>query len=441
MFSFVQNWFTPSTSPIGVDFGSDCLRLAQVEQVGDEYQIIATAAADVPPHVRNDTAGRSAFFTQTIRDLLVQGGFKGRKVVLNLPASMIHLQHLRVPKMEDEALKKALAWEARGKLPFDPSHAVLRHQIAGEIYQDQEPKYEVILMAARKDLVEQYLAAANKARLQVAGMNVEPKAVIDCFSHIYHRKSDFEATTFYIDIGCGATRAVIAREGRIRFARNIPVGGEHFTRAVATAMRISQDEARMIRVRLAAQGIEEGAPRAALAATPGAGATPEKESLEGTGFALLNAAVAAAERREPVGHPTPAPAEASDEVPAGERESGQLSVSPLDRDRVEEACREPLARLIEELTLCRRYYESAFHDQPLKRLIFVGGEANQRGLCQQIARALSLPAQIGDPFCRMSKTIPPDPQVGIDRRLPQPAWTVAVGLSMGPAVSTVAKAS
>lgn len=30
MLGFVQNWLAPRANPIGVDFGSDCLRLAQV---------------------------------------------------------------------------------------------------------------------------------------------------------------------------------------------------------------------------------------------------------------------------------------------------------------------------------------------------------------------------------------------------------------------------
>ena len=57
---------------------------------------------------------------------------------------------------------------SRGKLPFDPTQAVLRHLVAGEIYHDQEPKYEVILMAARRELVDQYLAAADGPSSQLS---------------------------------------------------------------------------------------------------------------------------------------------------------------------------------------------------------------------------------------------------------------------------------
>lgn len=429
MLSFVQSWFNPASSPIGVDFGSDCLRVAQVELIGNEHHLVAAASADVPPHVRNDPSARFAFFSEAIRDLLQQGNFRGRRVILSLPASLMHIQHLRIPKMDDEALKKGLAWEARGKLPFDPTQAVLRHLVAGEVYHDQEPKYEVILMAARRELVDQYLAAADRAKLTVVGMNVEPKATIDCFSHIYRRASDVESTTCYVDIGCTASRATIARGGKIQFARVIPIGGEHFSRAVATALRIPLDQARQLRVQLAETGedvnIKTSAP-AAVNVVPAQAAT-EAESLEGTGFALLNAGVAAAERREPKATPV-APVAT---VPAPETQPA--TVAPSDRRHVEEACREPLSRLVEELSLCRRYFESAFQNQPVQRLLFIGGEANQRGLCQQIAREMSIAAQVGDPLCRMSKNVLPGVEIAIDRRVPQPAWAIAIGLSMGPA--------
>jgi len=99
---------------------------------------------------------------------------------------------------------------------------------------------------------------------------------------------------------------------------------------------------------------------------------------------------------------------------------------------VEQACQATVAQLVHELDLCRRYYETTFPNAPVDRLIFVGGEARQRSVCQQIARELGLAAQIGDPMCRMNRTSDVGLESGLDRRLPQPAWAVALGLSMGP---------
>ncbi|HQY87941.1 MAG TPA: pilus assembly protein PilM [Tepidisphaeraceae bacterium] len=91
-------------------------------------------------------------------------------------------------------------------------------------------------------------------------------------------------------------------------------------------------------------------------------------------------------------------------------------------------------RLIDELELCRRYHESTFADKPISRLIFVGGCAKDQNLCQSIAQAMSLPAQLGDPLVRFNRTAMPQ-LTAMDRRAPQPEWAVAIGASLGALVT------
>lgn len=87
-------------------------------------------------------------------------------------------------------------------------------------------------------------------------------------------------------------------------------------------------------------------------------------------------------------------------------------------------------RLIDELELCRRYHESTFTDKPISRLIFIGGGAKDQNLCQTIAQAMSLPAQLGDPLVRFNRSVMPQLEA-LDRRAPQPEWAVAIGTSLG----------
>ena len=462
MLGLVQSWFAPTGNPIGVDFGSDSLRMAQVEPADGEYRLVAAASADVPSPIRQDPSARLNFFADTIRDLLASGNFRGRRAILSLPAASTFIQHLRMPKLEDEELRKALPWEARGKLPIDPTHAVLRHIVAGDIYQESEQKNEVILMAASRELVNQLLAAAARAKLDVVGMNVEAKAIVDCFTQIYRRKSDAEATTCYVDIGSSGTRVVISKGAQILFARSIPIGGEHFNRAVANGLKINLEDARVLRIKLctmqaeashAAQAKAQAAghqghpPEQQYMSRPKPAARPrqaeESESLE-SAFPLLGAAMAKA-GAQGQGH---APRQAQPQPAATARAEARMQHTPqfdgnselADKAaRVDQALRDPLAKLTEELDLCRRYHETTFHSVPLDRLVFVGGEARHRGLCQNIARSMSLAATIGDPLVRMGRTSEVGVESGIDRRQPQPSWSVAVGLSMGPAGGAAAE--
>jgi type IV pilus assembly protein PilM len=410
MLSFVQSWFNPGANPIGVDFGSDGLRMAQVAVEDGEPKLVAAARADVPAHVRNDPAARIAFFADAARELWAQGNFRGRRAVLSLPAAVMTIQHLRMPKGDEESLKKSLPWECAGKLPYDATHALLRHLVAGEVFAEGEQRLEVVVMAAQREWVNQFLAAAARAKLDVVGMNVEPKALVDCFAHVYRRKTDNESTTLFVDIGCGGTRATIARNGQILFARSIPVGGDQLTRAVSAELRVGFEDAKILRIKQC--------------------------------HVQAAADLARAQQKEPNGQP-PAPtsaARAGDAAGAGQATAVGAAASP-DADRVEAACREPVERLAQELTLCRRYHESTFPAMPVDRLVFVGGEARHRWLCVSIARAMDLAAQVGDPMVRMARTTDVGPESGIDRRLPQPDWAVALGLTMGPVGAPVVAAT
>ncbi|MCC6424719.1 MAG: pilus assembly protein PilM [Phycisphaerales bacterium] len=424
MFGLAKKFFVPKANPIGVDFGSDALRLAQVRYEEGDYRLIAAASADVPSHVRNDPSAKLAFFVQTTRDLLAQGNFVGRQAVLSLPASMMFIQHLRMAKMDEQSTLKALPWEAQGKLPIDPSLALMRHIVAGEVYADSEPKQEIIFMAASREAVNQLLGAAGRAKLDVVGMNIEAKAVVDCFGHIYRRKTDQEVTNCFVDIGCTATRVFVARGEQILLARSIPVGGDHLTRAVAEGMGMKFEEARMLRIKLAAV-------QASHVEAPVKVAVREEASEENS-FALLSAGLRAGEGQQRrvedglndrMGGVALADAEVEDRGMADVMGQGPA---------VERACEPVTGKLVEELDLCRRYYETTFPSGGVDRLIFVGGEARQRAMCQRIARELGLAAQVGDPLVRMGRTSDVGIESGIDRRQAQPSWAVAIGLSLGP---------
>jgi type IV pilus assembly protein PilM len=420
MLAFIQSLFAPMPSPIGIDFGTDCLRMAQVHFDGKEHRLVGAASKDVPPPIRRDAAGRSQFFIETVREMLGTGRFRGRAAVLALPAASVHIEHLRIAPMAEAEMTKALAWEARGRMPVDPANALMRHIVAGEVYQDSDLRNEVIVFAAAREFVHRLLADAEKARLDVIGMNVEPMALVDCFGHVWRRKSDATMANCFLDMGHSASRAVIARGNRVMFARTISLGGDQLTGAVAEAMGIGAEQARSLRIKLAE-------------AQPSLDDNRRVRQLDGPGDEAADGA----------GRPIEQPAR-----PGSDASRGHCRRTAADLDdeagAVELACRSSVLRVAEELDLCRRYFEATFPGQTVGRLVFVGGEARHRGLCQQIARQLGIAAQVGDPMVRMSRISDLPADSGIDRRLPQPSWAVAIGLSLGPvtaAPATTAPAS
>lgn len=113
------------------------------------------------------------------------------------------------------------------------------------------------------------------------------------------------------------------------------------------------------------------------------------------------------------------------------KDLAQGHCSPGAQDELYHLLEPPIEGLCQELTLCLQYYDTVFRNQAVERVIFLGGGAYDKRLCQSIAKRLNLTAQIGDPLVRIERAGGAGMACGLDRREPQPDWAVAVGLSLG----------
>jgi len=109
------------------------------------------------------------------------------------------------------------------------------------------------------------------------------------------------------------------------------------------------------------------------------------------------------------------------------------------RGGVTDAAQDDLYRLLgnkieeitDEISRCLHYCESAFRRQTIERVLFLGGEANNKRLCTSIASRLNLAAQVGDPMVGIRRPPGADLRTGADLRPTCPDWAVAIGLSLG----------
>lgn len=436
-FSFVQDLLGTSAAAVGVDLGTETIRMAQVRPDPESPELIAAAARDVPPGASEEPVAYAEFCAEALKELWREGRFEGRKAILGMPSTMMHLLHLRLPKLDSSAIQTALAFEAAGKLPFDPVAGILRHHVVGDVYTNDGPRQEVICTAVRRDYVELLLNAAEKARLEVGGLVATPIALRDCFRRIYRRASDAETGFCFIDIGRTGTRVTIVRGGHLYFARNIPIGGNRLNEVVADAVGVQAAEAKLLRMQLSEQQQQNqgDAQQIEAAARKDRGSAVMQPSTTDHSFAMLNAAMEASKRSAQVGVDPEAYVMTLDKSPrAGAQRRGSSRVTEMS---VAQAVDPILQQLADELQRCRRYHEATFPSVLVDRLVFVGGEAHNRPLCQALARRLGIAAQIGDPVGGLTheiatrKSAPDLSAGGIDTDRQQPAWSVACGLSLG----------
>lgn len=381
-------WVQKNVSPIGIDIGADSVKLLQIARDAQAPRLIGAGRVEIPQEVGHDPSQHAAFVADAIRQLLRQGKFKGKRAITALSSSRAFVQHVRLGKCDPSMVEGQLQVELRGRLPMDPSQMVLRHVTVGEVFADGATKQEVICMAASREFVLRLVSMVRGAGLDVVGMHCEPMAILAAFEHLFEGPSDANHTTLFVDIGSSTTKVLIAHGRQIVFAKTIQVGGENFNRLVAELIQVAPAEARAIRIREAEEGVR-----------------PQFSAPQGTLQMLGTVAVVKPAQGPKVADAT----ELAERVLASET----------------------LEVLIDELQLCAGYHGAMFHDRPIDKMIFLGGESRQTAICQHIAQAMRLPAQLGDPLARVVRA-PLTPSPGVDLHRSQPGWAVPMGLCLLP---------
>ena len=343
------SWFNSRSATIGVDVGRSAVKFAQIDLDEDTPRLIASASVEVPAAQRATATGPLETFEQCVDEALASNPFRGRRAMLGLPASYVHIDRLRLaPMLTDGDLARAVTYESIDRLPFHPSRAKLRHHLAGLVYEKDEQRSEVLVMAVRQDVTERLLSVAAKAKLDVVGLRPEPMALAEAFA-----RCGSDRGRAIVDIGHGSARLYIACGARIEFARSIGIGWQHLCPRADSADEKPQDT--------------ESAANAS-------------EARRGASTSLLApAAVAAARARG-------------------------TATTTQDFDA--------LRRLARELSLSLHYHAETFPASPVGELVFVGGASLHRKTCQHLAAALGLTARPAD-LVSLSPDAPARPDLAV----------------------------
>src|SRR5439155_14552033 len=83
--------------PVGLDIGSDSVKMLQVETVGQTLSVVAAAREPIPAGARERPELRVAAAGDAIRQMFRHGHFAGRRAVVALPREMLHVKNLLMP--------------------------------------------------------------------------------------------------------------------------------------------------------------------------------------------------------------------------------------------------------------------------------------------------------------------------------------------------------
>jgi type IV pilus assembly protein PilM len=244
----------PQAQPIGLDVGLDSIKMLQLEVRGSgdarSLLVIAAAKHPLPEEARKKPERRAALAAQTIQRMFAQQPFVGRRVVAALPREIAHVKNLRLPRTAPEDLEAAIEAEARSLFPFDTSNSSIQYLSAGEVKQGSETRQELIVLAARRAEVDDFVQQLHGAGVEIDSLDSEITGLFRAFERFIRRQDDQVDVQVLLDIGARQTQVIIARGREISFYKTVEIGGLHLLDAVSRKLGITIDEAKALRQRL-----------------------------------------------------------------------------------------------------------------------------------------------------------------------------------------------
>lgn len=161
---------------VGLDIDGRFLAAAQVR----DGKLTSVASAELPAGVLVDgeVADRAAL-TAALKDF-VSANKLPRSVQLGVSNQQIVVRVLDLPRIDDDSERDAaMRFQAAEAIAMPLDEAVLDHQIAG--YSDAGEagqRMQVVVVAARLSMIEEYLAAAKDAGLKAVGIDLDAFALV-----------------------------------------------------------------------------------------------------------------------------------------------------------------------------------------------------------------------------------------------------------------------
>lgn len=230
----------------GLDIGSHAIKLAQIVERGKELVLVKFGMKRLPAEVIVDgTVMDQAQVASVIAELVGELGLKARDVVISVSGHSVIVKRITLPEMSEDELSESITWEAEQYIPFAIEDVNLDFQILGPSGGGGGNTMDAILVAAKKDKINDYISLVSEAGLNPVIMDVDVFALENMFEVNYEIEPG--KVDALVNIGAEVMNVNILRDGVSVFTRDSSVGGNAYTEALQRDLGVTIEDAEKLK--------------------------------------------------------------------------------------------------------------------------------------------------------------------------------------------------
>lgn len=230
---------------VGVDIGTRSIKLVQLKQSRGEYHLVNLGIGQLPSEAIVDHAIMdSAAVAQCIRNLVESHHVQTKNVATSVSGHSVIIRNIFMQMMTDEEVEASIEWEAEQYIPFELSDVNMDYQVLGPDPKDSS-QLKVLLVAAKKDFIEEYLSVFNECGMNPVVMDIDCFALENAFQANYDQEDDVVGL---VDVGANTMNINILQQGASVFTRDIQVGGNMFNEEIQKRLGLNTEEAELVKL-------------------------------------------------------------------------------------------------------------------------------------------------------------------------------------------------
>jgi type IV pilus assembly protein PilM len=159
-----------------------------------------------------------------IRGLMQSAGIKTKQVVIAVGGRDVIIKKIAMERVKEAEARQLIRWEAEQHVPFDMENVELDFQILDP--EGEGLQMNVLLVAAKRELVENKMALLAQAGLQPSIIDVDAFALHNAFQLNY--PDAMRGFVGLVNLGHETTNINILEDGIPVLTRDLPLGTRRF---------------------------------------------------------------------------------------------------------------------------------------------------------------------------------------------------------------------
>jgi len=235
---------TPKDLVVGLDIGSHAVKVCQLKRSGKGFSIVTLGSTVLPEGaVEDGTLNEPEVVAKAIADLLNNLKIKNRKVGISISGYSVIVKKVNLAVMEGSKLEEHILAEAEQYIPFDINDVYLDFQDLKTSSKEGD-RTDVMLVAAKKEIVDDYLDMLRSIKLLPVVVDVDGFALENSYEHNYQTRENVGL----VDIGAAKMNINLISQGISVVARDIIVGSRQLTEQIVNVLDISHEDAESIKL-------------------------------------------------------------------------------------------------------------------------------------------------------------------------------------------------